>query len=145
MWSGNWAHAAGATVMLYVQTDHAQDTLRIAVEDGAMGALFDNGYIALNAKPITRLLDINEQHENLWLRSLADDIGADHVLLITYGIDSHAEDMRLTGRYRLIEIARPGSLAAHTRIERGNNRRAIRVIAERLGAKIVEEILTKLP
>ena len=143
--------AGGATVMVYVQSAGLNETLRIAVEEGAMTHLFNNGYIALNALPTRLIPELTTHQENLWLRSLADDIGADHLLFIDCSAIKGSNTAldgspaAFTGSYTLIEIARPGNLADSAIHVTNANRRSSRDSAENLGKNIAKEILTALP
>lgn len=132
------------SVLVYVQEYHMFNEYRIAIEDGAMETFFDNGYFVINTLPQQAPLETNELQYNIWLRSLADDIEADHILLIQFNTAIDSTIFTIAADYSFIEIARPGALFEGTLFEKNDNvqkQAGLRNSSKILGQRIAQEIL----
>jgi len=102
---------AAATIMVYVQRFEDDRLHHIALEDGLMSSLFASGHIVVNVSPQDALLlPVNDTY-SLWLRTLAADIGADHVLFVQYQPTTEGKSTDLYANYLFIHIAEPGNIA----------------------------------
>ena len=139
--------SAASTVMVYVQLHEDDSIHHIALEDGLMSSFFGSGYIVLNARPQEAPLINGDGTHSVWLRSLATDIGANYVLLVTYRPTATEQDIRVDTEYAFLDIARPGILIEGTmRGKHGGPKDSVSSLQKNsylLGQKIVQQVLTE--
>ena len=121
------------------------ERLRSAVEAGAMEELFNTGHIAFNALPNTLELGANGNWQ--WLRTVAYDMGADHLLWIDPSHTFLDQYFTIQSTFVFIEIARPGSLVESHINQQSNYLQGAfspEYNSYTFGKQVVREILMKI-
>ena len=130
--------------MVYIQRFQDDTMYHVALEDGVMSSLFDNGYLVLNSRPHDVPLQVKDSEYTLWLRTLAANIDADHVFFVEYRLENKESECIIHVGYTFMDILLPGSIAEgdiQATCTFGKNFPQLRKSIYPLGVKIIEEML----